>query len=198
LGDEARFSSLLSQERGHESRPLRTRSWCGVLRGGLPIIEYLGERHYYGIEACKPVLDEGVRALQEAGLQSKLLTLLVIDDLSSATRDREFDLIWAFSVLIHMEDRILGSCLAFVSRYLQHNGRMCANVNLGKEKGERRQVAEFPVVKRSREFYASAAERHGLQVVDVGTLQSLGHVCGSRGRDMQLTLEFVRNGETSV
>lgn len=163
---------------------------CGVLRGGLPIIEYLDEGHYWGIEARRPVLDEGVRALQEAGLQSKSPTLLVIDDLSSAIVDREFDLIWAFSVLIHMEDRILDSCLAFVSRHLKRNGRMFANVNLGVQKDRRWQ--EFPLVRRSREFYSSAAERHGLQVADVGTLQSLGHVSGSPGQDMQLMLEFVR------
>ncbi|MGP0018991.1 MAG: methyltransferase [Candidatus Sulfotelmatobacter sp.] len=169
---------------------------CGVLRGGLPIIEYLAKGHYYGVEARKAVLDEGIKALQEARLQSKVPTLLVIDDLSNATLDREFDLIWAFSVLIHMEDRILDSCLGFASRYLKRNGRMYANVNLGKEKDGRWQ--EFPVVKRSREFYASTAERHGLQVVDVGTLQSLGHVSGSPGQDMQMMLEFVRKGEASV
>jgi SAM-dependent methyltransferase len=169
---------------------------CGVLRGGIPIIEFLGEGHYYGIEARKVVLDEGIKALQEARLQTKLPTLHVIEDLSGATLDREFDLIWAFSVLIHMEDRILDACLSFVSRSLKRNGRMYANVNLGKDKDGRWQ--EFPVVKRSREFYASAAERHGLQVLDVGTLRSLGHVSGSPGQDMQLMLEFVRKSDASV
>ena len=106
---------------------------CGVLRGGLPIIEYLDEGHYWGIEVRRSVLDEGLRSLQEAGLQSKVPTLLVIDNLSSATFEREFDLIWAFSVLIHMEDKILDFCLSFVSRHLKRNGRMYANVNLGVE-----------------------------------------------------------------
>jgi SAM-dependent methyltransferase len=169
---------------------------CGVLRGGLPIIEYLDQGHYYGIEARKAVLDEGIKALQEAALQSKIPTLLVIDDLCRATLDRDFDLIWAFSVLIHMEDRILDSCLDFVSRHLKSNGRMYANVSLGEEKDGRWQ--EFPLVRRSREFYMSAAERHGLQVLDVGTLQSLGHLSGSPSQDMQLMLEFVRKVETSV
>jgi len=163
---------------------------CGVLRGGLPIIEYLHEGHYYGIESRKAVLDEGVSALQEAGLQSKSPTLLVIDDLSKAMLDRKFEFIWAFSVLIHMEDRILDACLGFASRHLGRDGRMYANVNIGNEKEGRWQ--EFPLVRRSSEFYTSAAERHGLQATDVGTLQSLGHVSGSRGQDLQMMLEFVR------
>jgi methyltransferase family protein len=167
---------------------------CGVLRGGLPIIDYLDKGHYCGIEARQTALDEGVRALHEAGLQSKVPTLLVIDDLSRATLDQKFELIWAFSVLIHMEDRMLDACLDFVSRHLECTGRMYANVKIGNEKEGRWQ--EFPLVSRSREFYTTAAERHGLKVADVGTLQSLGHVSGSPGQDLQLMLEFVRKCET--
>lgn len=89
-----------------------------------------------------------------------------------------------------MEDGILDEYLDFVSRCLAHDGRMYANVNIGNEKDGKWQ--EFPVVSRSREFYASAAEQHGLQVVDVGTLQSLGHVSGSPFQDMQLMTEFTR------
>jgi SAM-dependent methyltransferase len=163
---------------------------CGVLRGGLPMIEYLNVGHYYGIESRSAVLDEGIKALQEARLESKAPTLLVIDDLSTATLDRKIDLIWAFSVLIHMEDRILDAYLGFVSRHLERNGRMYANVNLGNKKEGRWQ--EFPFVNRTREFYTSAAERHGLQVVDVGTLQSLGHISGSPVQDRQMMLEFIR------
>jgi SAM-dependent methyltransferase len=164
---------------------------CGVLRGGLPIIEYLDKGHYYGIESRQTVLDEGVSALREAGLQSKAPTLLFLNDLSKAALDRKFEFIWAFSVLIHMEDRILDSCLDFASRYLGRGGRMYANVNIGNEEEGRWQ--EFPVVNRSREFYEAAAERHGLHVKDVGTLHSLGHVSGSPSQDLQLMLEFVRN-----
>jgi SAM-dependent methyltransferase len=163
---------------------------CGVLRGGLPIIEYLNKGHYYGIESREEVLDEGVRALQEAGLQSKAPTLLAVDDLSKVTLDRKIEFIWAFSVLIHMEDVILDACLDFVSRTLDQNGRMFANVNIGNEKDGRWQ--EFPLVSRSRDFYTSAAERRGLQVVEVGTLQSLGHVSGSPGQDLQIMLQFLR------
>jgi hypothetical protein len=159
------------------------------------MIEYLHQGHYYGIESRKEALDEGIRALQEAGLQSKAPTILLFDDLSKATLDRKVDLIWAFSVLIHMEDRILDACLDFVSRNLERNGRMYANVKIGEEKEGKWQ--QFPVVSRSREFYRSAAERHGLRVADVGTLMSLGHVSGAPGQDLQMMLQFAHACETS-
>jgi SAM-dependent methyltransferase len=162
---------------------------CGVLRGGLPIIEYLHPGHYYGIESRPAVLHEGTVALKEAGLQFKTPTLLVIDDLSSASLNRKFDLIWAFSVFIHMHDTILDSCLDFASRHLAPNGRMYANVNIGNARDGRWQ--EFPLVSRSHDFYVAAAQLHKLQVSDVGTLQSLGHRSGSPGQDLQMMLQFV-------
>lgn len=169
---------------------------CGVLRGGLPIIEYLNPGHYYGIESRGPVLEEGKMALREAGLESKAPALLLIDDLSSAMFDRKFDLIWAFSVLIHMEDSILDSCLEFASRQLGPEGRMYANVNIGN--GKERKWKEFPVVSRSRHFYQAAAGRRGLQVRDVGTLSSLGHVSGSPGQDLQMMLQFFHKSQTAI
>jgi len=162
---------------------------CGVLRGGLPIIEYLNPGNYYGIESRKAVLEEGIATLHESGLHSKAPTLLLVADISQATLDRRFDFIWAFSVLIHMEDDVLDTYLQFVSTHLQDKGRMYANVKIGNERDGRWQ--EFPVVSRSREFYTAAAERHGLRTVTIGTLQSLGHVSGSPGQDLQIMLQFL-------
>jgi SAM-dependent methyltransferase len=162
---------------------------CGVLRGGLPIIEYLDPAHYYGIESRGAVLEEGKLALREAGFQSKAPVLLVIDDLSKASLHKKFDFVWAFSVLIHMEDTILDSCLEFASRHLGPAGRMYANVSIGD--GDDGRWQEFPVVSRTRDFYQAAAARSGLQVHEVGTLRSLGHMSGSPGQDLQMMLKFV-------
>jgi SAM-dependent methyltransferase len=169
---------------------------CGVLRGGLPIVEYLDPGHYYGIESRSAVLEEGKMALREAGFESKTPVLLVFDDLSKASLDRKFDLIWAFSVLIHMEDTILDSCLQFVSRQLGPGGRMYANVSIGDGKDGRWQ--EFPVVSRTRDFYHAVAGRNGLQVCDVGTLRSLGHLSGSPGQDLQMMLQFVHKNSIAM
>ena len=56
---------------------------CGTLRGGLPIIEYLEKRHYYGIELRAYVLAEGRKELREANLEDKEPALIVSENPSS-------------------------------------------------------------------------------------------------------------------
>ena len=73
---------------------------CGTLRGGIPLISYLQSGHYFGIEARAEILDEGHKELREAGLIEKHPTLLLSPDISQVMLDRNFDFIWAFSVLI--------------------------------------------------------------------------------------------------
>jgi cyclopropane fatty-acyl-phospholipid synthase-like methyltransferase len=77
---------------------------CGTLRGGIPLIAYLYEGHYFGLEAREEVLDEGRKELHEAGLEWKSPMLFHCPDISQAIINRKFDYIWAFSVFIHMTD----------------------------------------------------------------------------------------------
>ena len=44
---------------------------CGTLRGGIPLIKYLQDGHYFGVEVRKEVLDEGRKELREASLEEK-------------------------------------------------------------------------------------------------------------------------------
>lgn len=50
---------------------------CGVLRGGIPIINYLEVGHYYGVEARPKVLAEGRKELAESKLEHKRPVLTV-------------------------------------------------------------------------------------------------------------------------
>jgi hypothetical protein len=99
------------------------------------------------------------------------------------------DMIWAFSVLIHMTDEHIADCLRFVAKNLSANGVFYANVNLGNaEDGKWR---EFPVKWRSLEWYKTEANRAGLVVEDNGTLESFGHKSISDAReDLQHMLKF--------
>ncbi|MGH8603035.1 MAG: class I SAM-dependent methyltransferase, partial [Gammaproteobacteria bacterium] len=103
---------------------------CGTLRGGIPIIEYLEKGHYFGVEARQDVLDEGRKELQESKLVDKEPTLIATADISSLNLAQEFDFIWAFSVLIHMEDKILYDALDFARRHLKDDGCFYANANV--------------------------------------------------------------------
>ena len=97
---------------------------CGTLRGGIPLIDYLQEGHYFGIEVRAETLAEGRKELCEEGLVGKSPTLLLSEDISQLVIDQQFDYMWAFSVLIHMADDILDRTLAFVSRQLTDTGKV--------------------------------------------------------------------------
>ncbi len=146
---------------------------CGTLRGGIPLIDYLHEGHYTGLEVRADVLAEGRQELAEAGLLGKNPTLMQCDRLDSLDLPVRFDFVWAFAVLIHMSDSILETALAAVARHLAPGGCFFGNVNIGGSPEGHWQG--FPVVCRSWEYYQAAFLRHGLQVKDIGSLTELGH-----------------------
>src|SRR5262245_16123858 len=85
---------------------------CGTLRGGLPLIEFLDTGHYTGVDVRAEVLDEARAELAEAGLAHKEPALLHARDLGELRLDARFDVIWAFSVLIHLDDAALEQAFA--------------------------------------------------------------------------------------
>jgi cyclopropane fatty-acyl-phospholipid synthase-like methyltransferase len=161
---------------------------CGTLRGGIPLIQYLEEGHYSGIEARRDVIEEGKREVRDAGLEGKEPVLILSDQVSSVHLPRKQNFIWAFSVLIHMKDEILLDCLAFVSRHLEDGGVFYANVNIGADPD--REWQGFPVVSRSFDFYQDAGIRNELLVSDIGSLYSLGHISNIQKQDEQRMLRF--------
>lgn len=146
---------------------------CGTLRGGLPLIQYLDTGNYSGIEVRQQVLDEGILELNESGLTHKNARLEHVTDLSQHELGVRYDVIWAFSVLIHLEDNILGEVLDFVSRHLSEKGVFYANVNVSTQPDGSWQG--FPVVFRNFDFYKAAFERNNMTVSDLGYLQEFGH-----------------------
>lgn len=166
---------------------------CGTLRGGLPLIEFLEPGHYSGVEVRAEVLAEARAELAEAGLAHKSPVLVHTSDLGTLELATRFDVIWAFSVLIHMDDATLERALRFVARQLGRAGSFYSNVRIPAAAGgeERAQRWEgFPVVTRSLDFYRAAGARHGLALHDLGSLATLGHVCGDAAQDGQHMLSW--------
>ena len=139
---------------------------CGTLRGGVPIIRFLQEGHYYGVEARAEVVEMAREELANERLGHKNPRLIHASDLSKITIGRKFDFIWAHSVLIHMTDEILEGCLHGVSAHLDESGQFYCNVNLGDQMDG--SWKEFPIVFRTLEFYSEAAARHGLSCEEFG------------------------------
>lgn len=166
---------------------------CGTLRGGIPIIEYLDEGNYYGIEAREEALAEARRELEQHRLAGKGAHLVHASDLKALSLPTRFDFAWAFSVLFHMPDEVLDGCIDFVGRQLAAGGSLYANVHIGSRNPKR--WKEFPVVWRSLEQYRALGARHGLEVEDIGSLYDVGHRSGRSSHDQQRVLRFHSAGE---
>jgi cyclopropane fatty-acyl-phospholipid synthase-like methyltransferase len=163
---------------------------CGVLRGGIPMIDYLNEGNYYGFEVRDHVLKEGVEELKEAYLEHKNPVLLSENAISDLNIEAKFDYMWAFSVLIHMTDDIVLECLKFAAEHLKDTGAFYANVTKEEPKGNA--WLEFPVLHRSIEEYAKFAEQAGLCVKSIGQLKDLGHNTNRPEQDAQHMLKFTK------
>jgi cyclopropane fatty-acyl-phospholipid synthase-like methyltransferase len=163
---------------------------CGVLRGGIPLIEYLDTGNYAGIEARAHVLDEGRKELAAAALEHKRPLLINESDPAKIQLQTHFDFVWAHSVLYHMTDDVVDAYMGLVAACLSDRGELYANVMLREDErpGERPAAKwqGFPVLGRTRDFYQRVAESHGLAVQDVGTLESLGDSGAITGQDMML------------
>jgi SAM-dependent methyltransferase len=168
---------------------------CGTLRGGIPLIDYLEEGHYVGIEARGEVLAEARKELAEAGLEHKRPLLIHAAAPAGLQLDAPVDYAWAFEVLIHLTDELLDGYLDLVARSLTENGQFYANINIGDR--EDRKWKEFPWVWRPRDFYTSCAARRGLEMRDVGTIGDLGHKTGGYKQEDQMMVCFTRAGDRS-
>jgi len=164
---------------------------CGTLRGGIPIIAYLEPAHYYGVEVRPEVLVEARKELAEHRLTEKRPVLLGGEGLRPALGGRQFDVVWAFSVIMHMSDEILRDILPLVADHLGPGATFYANVHQGERHDGRWQG--FPVVTRPLAFYAEEARKAGLGVRSLGTLDALGHQSGRADHDAQLMLAFTRS-----
>ena len=163
---------------------------CGTLRGGIPLIKYLDAGNYYGLEVRENVLNEGKKELEEEKLNVKNPVLIHFNDFDELNFDTKLDKAFAFSVLIHLEDKIAEKCFAFVNRNLTENGVFYANVNLaGNKVGE---WQGFPVMYKEMGFYEKLANANGLKVKSLGSLKSLGHVSNQPVADEQIMLAFAR------
>jgi SAM-dependent methyltransferase len=161
---------------------------CGTLRGGIPMVRYLKEGHYVGIDTRPDVLKEARKELETEKLTSKAPALVCAPTISSLDLGRTFDYVWAFSVLFHMTDEILDDCFTFVERHLEPHGIFYANVNIGANPPK--MWKGFPVIWRTLASYQRLGGAHALSVEDVGPLSAFGHVTGIAEQDDQRVLKM--------
>ncbi|MEQ8325081.1 MAG: class I SAM-dependent methyltransferase [Vicingaceae bacterium] len=164
---------------------------CGTLRGGIPLIKFLDDKNYTGIEVREAALIEGRKELADEGLEYKEPKLICFDDFSELKLDEQFDFILAFSVLFHLEDSIAKKCFEFVGRSLKNEGVFYANVNA--DSGQNGKWLEFPVMHRDISFYREICQASGLSLKVLGKLKEFGHLTGDDKQDHQVMLEIKKS-----
>lgn len=161
---------------------------CGTLRGGIPIIKLLDKGHYTGIEVREDVLELGRDELKHAKLENKNPNLIHCSGLSTLELEDQAEYIWAFAVLIFMDDDALNACMSFVSRHLAEGGSFYGNVNIGETEQDNRPGPH--VIWRPMRWYEQTAERFGLKLTDLGSLLKLGHDDGRPEPQSRRMLRF--------
>ena len=154
------------------------------------VIEYLNEGNYCGLEVRADVLNEGRKELKEEGLENKKPELVHFNDFNELHFDTKFDMAFAFSVLIHLDDDIAEKCFDFVGRHLSEKGVFFANVNLSERESGNWQG--FPVMYKELSFYENFAAKNSLVVKNLGALKDLGHISNQPVADEQIMLAFTR------
>ncbi|MBS0320945.1 MAG: methyltransferase domain-containing protein [Proteobacteria bacterium] len=74
---------------------------CGPLRGGLPLIEFLGAEGYRGVDANDSLVAAAHYELAARGLEAAAHRVTVLRDFAFATLGERFDWLLCFSVLNH-------------------------------------------------------------------------------------------------
>ena len=145
---------------------------CGPLTLGISLIGFLDKANYAGLDIRPAVLDIAHGQLGKAGLAAKNPRLLFTETFGeNELGDETFDFVWSFSVLYHLTDELLDAWFKQVARRMRENGLCIANINAEMPEST---WLQFPFNRRDPAFYAGVAERHGLKMTELGTLESLG------------------------
>ncbi|WP_310992299.1 class I SAM-dependent methyltransferase [Aequorivita marina] len=185
------FQILFLNSRGLKREDRLLDIGCGTLRGGIPIIRKLDRGNYCGIDVRENVLAEARKELKQECLEEKMPDLISFNDFASLEIDGDFDIVFAFSVLIHLEDSIAQECFHFVNKHISNSGFFYANVNI--ESNEEGNWQGFPVVFRTRKFYKKIAANANLEMIEIGRLMDLGHNSNQPLADKQIMLAFRKN-----
>ncbi len=144
----------------------------GPLTLAIPLMQELNPGNYTGVDVRGSVTNLAYLEISKAGLAGRNPRLIVATDFGAAAlADETFDMLWSFSVLYHLSDDLVEDWFANVKRRLKPDGRYWANYNDGMEESR---WLEFPFLSRDASFYEQIAEKNGLSLKTLGTLEELG------------------------
>lgn len=144
------------------------------------MIGYLQKGHYVGVDIRPKVINEAYIQLAKQDLALKNPVLAVStsfggDELES----RQFDYVWSYSVLYHLDDESADACFQEVSRRMNSDSKYLVNVNVLQSSGH---WDEFVFVKRELVFYETLGSKYGMDMEVLGQLVDLGYAGNDNGR----------------
>ncbi|MDX6289544.1 MAG: hypothetical protein QOH42_1343 [Blastocatellia bacterium] len=117
---------------------------CGALRCGIPIIRYLDEGNYYGLDINASLIEAGQHEIEHAGLKSKQPHLLVNDKFEMEHFGISFDFAIAQSVFTHLHMNLIVRCLVEVRKILKSGGKFYATFFLAPSPGHLMPIKHEP------------------------------------------------------
>ena len=99
---------------------------CGSLRGGIHCIDYLDDKHYFGIDKDTQLITMGVEYEMKKRQILKAPILRVMEDFDFDALHQKFDFAIAQSVFTHLPWNSILRCLVNIQKVLTPNGKFFA------------------------------------------------------------------------
>ena len=96
---------------------------CGCLRGGIPIMKYLNEGNYFGIDKSSSLINAGREEISEAKLEDKNPVLMIDNNFSLYRFSERFDYMISVSLFTHLTVNNIVKCLSEVKKRLKTGGQ---------------------------------------------------------------------------
>ncbi len=141
---------------------------CGILRLGMPLIEFLDADHYCGVDAVKEYVDLGKVYMDKVIKTSKGYQLLVDHQFSFYKFGCTFDFAMAQSVFTHLSFSQIEQCLKELKRVMKPKGKFLFTILLSRDKEKQTlYIGDLPITKSSHVgfgFYYKMAKKYGFEL----------------------------------
>jgi SAM-dependent methyltransferase len=105
---------------------------CGFLRAALPIVPYLTDGRYVGVDISAKRIARGQHHLQSKGIPRDAYDVHVVTDCElGALAGQRFDFVWAMSVINHMPESDIRVMLPAMRRLMAPGGQFLFVFNEG-------------------------------------------------------------------
>jgi SAM-dependent methyltransferase len=149
---------------------------CGPLQGGIAFIKYLERAGYTGIDYDPERIQAAEKQIARHRLAAKLPTVAVSSTFGKAELENQtFDFIWASQVLCFFNDKAMDELFSTVRQQLKAGGKFIGDVFALDHHEFRFPENPGTYFRHTPESLQAVAEKHGLKVRCLGTIEQYGY-----------------------